>query len=98
MNKSIPQTESTGIDYSLKTKIRHKTKNVNATHLQCQCQYTPASLPSPYIFDIYLFCRTLKKNWLRELRTIPLPVCFMVLNFDYGIQLSIIQCVGVIAL
>jgi len=30
------------------------------------------------------------KSWLLKLRTIALPVYFMVLNFDYGIQLSII--------
>jgi len=30
-------------------------------------------------------------NWLRKLITIALPVYFMVLNFDYGIQLSIIH-------
>jgi len=29
--------ESTGIEYPLKTKIRHNTQNVNAKDLQCQC-------------------------------------------------------------
>src|SRR6218665_3844716 len=32
-----------------------------------------------------------EKNWLRKLRTIALPVYFMVSNFYYGIQLSIIH-------
>ena len=42
---------------------------------------------------IYLFSadHSLKKNWLKKLRTISLPVYFMILNFDYGIQLSIIH-------
>jgi len=37
MNKSLPRMESTGIEYPHKTKIRHKTQNVNAKHLRCQC-------------------------------------------------------------
>jgi len=53
--------------------------------LQCQCIVTGHNCgPSPYIFDIglYLFLsadHSLKKNWLRKLRTIALPVYFMVL-------------------
>ena len=49
--------------------------------------------PSPYIYDLYLFFQwtTVWKNWLKKLRTIALPVYFMVLNFDYGSQLSIIN-------
>jgi len=48
--------ESTGIEYPLKTKIRHNTQNVNAKHLRCQCLVSGRSCgPSPYIFDIYLF-------------------------------------------
>src|SRR6218665_408641 len=44
-------------------------------------------------FIHYLFSaeHSLKKNWLRKLRIIALPVYFMVLNFDYGIQLSIMH-------
>src|SRR6218665_298319 len=45
--------ESTGINYPLKTKIRHKTQNVNAKHLHFQCTVSGRSCgPSPYIFDI----------------------------------------------
>jgi len=56
MNKSIPRMESTGIEYPLKTKIRHKTQNVNAKHFQCQCTASGRSCgPSPYFFGIYLF-------------------------------------------
>src|SRR6218665_2931668 len=50
--------ESTGIEYPPKTKIRHKTQNVNAKHLQCQCLVSGRSSgPSSHtcIFDIYLF-------------------------------------------
>jgi len=89
-----PRIESTGIEYPLKTKIRHKTQNVNAKHLQCQCIVSGRSCgPSPHIYDIYLFLQraTVWKNWLRKLRTVALTVYFMVLNFDYGIQLSIIH-------
>src|SRR6218665_814968 len=85
--------KSTGIEYPRKTKIRHKTQNVNGKHLQCQCIISGRSCgPSPYIFDIYLFFSgpQLEKNWLRKLTTIALPVYFMVLNFDYGIHLVII--------
>src|SRR6218665_4219428 len=40
----------------LKTEIRHKTQNVIAKHLQCQCIVSGRSCrPSPYIFDRYLF-------------------------------------------
>ena len=45
--------ESTGIEYPLKTKIRHKTQNVNDKYLQCQCIVSRRSCgPSPYIFDV----------------------------------------------
>jgi len=37
MNNSNPRMESTGIEYPLKTKILHKTQNVNVKHLQRQC-------------------------------------------------------------
>src|SRR6218665_217977 len=48
--------ESTGIDYPLKTKIRHKTQNVNAKHSQCQCIISGRSCgPSPCIFDVISF-------------------------------------------
>src|SRR6218665_1095094 len=44
-------------------------------------------------FIHYLFSaeHSLKKNWLRKLKIIALPVYFMVFNFDYNIQLSIIH-------
>jgi len=57
MNKSIPPD---GINryrvyYPIKTKIRHRTQNVNAKHLQSQCIVSGRSWgPSPYIFDIYI--------------------------------------------
>jgi len=57
-------------------------------------QDAPAVLRHNYIFDrpISLFQRiTVWKNWLRKLGAIALPVYFMVSNFDYGIQLSIIH-------
>ena len=35
--------------------ISHKTQNVNAKHLRCQCIVSGRSCePSPHIFDIYL--------------------------------------------
>jgi len=40
------------------------------------------------IFDIYISWSAdynLKKNWLRKLRTIALPVYFLVLDFDYSV-------------
>ena len=87
--------ESTGIEYPLQTEIRHKTQNVNAKYLQCQCIVSGHSCgPSPYILDIiYLFYSgpQFKRNWLRQLRTIALPLYFMILKFDYGFQLSIIH-------
>src|SRR6218665_1379321 len=57
MNKSISPD---GINWyrvsPLKSKIRHKTQNVNCKQLQCQGIVSGRSCgPSPYIFDIYLF-------------------------------------------
>src|SRR6218665_3992504 len=46
--------------------------------------------PIAYSLSLFSADHILKKNWLRKLRTIDLPVSFMVLNFDYGFQLSII--------
>src|SRR6218665_1107763 len=92
--------ESTSIEYhplKLKLDIKHKMLMLNI------CSVNDVSVnvsgrscgPSPYIFDIYyisFFIRPqFERNWLRKLRTIALPVYFMVLNFDYGIQLSIIH-------
>src|SRR6218665_334112 len=54
MNKSIPPGWNQPV-YSipLKTKIRHKTQNVNAKHLQCQCIVSGRSCGhSPCIFHI----------------------------------------------
>ena len=93
--------KSTGIP--LKTKIRNKTQNVNAKHFLCQCIVSGRSCrPSPYrplhvsLIYIYIYISffsgpQFKKNWLRKLRTIALPVYFMILKFNYGIQLSIIH-------
>src|SRR6218665_1262613 len=93
MNKSMPADGINQYRVSpLKLKLDIK-QNVNAKHLQYQCQVSGLSCgPSPYIFDIYLFFSAdhSLKNWPRKLRTIALLVYFMVLNFDYGIQLSII--------
>jgi len=52
--------ESTGIKYPLKTKIKHKTQDVNAKHSQCQCIVSGRSCgPSlHYVWYIYLFQRT----------------------------------------
>jgi len=97
MNKSIsPDGINLYIVSPLKTKIRHKTQNVNDKHLQCQCIVSGRSCgPSPYIFDIYLFFSRSQFE-KTKLRTIALPVYFMVLNFDYhyGVQLSIIMHVS----
>src|SRR6218665_1094529 len=49
---------------------------------------------SPYYFLInYQFFSgpQFESSWLRKLRTIALPVYFMVLNFDYDIQLTLIH-------
>jgi|SRR6218665_1023550 len=58
MNKSIPP-EGINLYRSsipLKTKIRPKTQNVNAKHLQCQCIVSGRSCgPLSYIFDIGLY-------------------------------------------
>src|SRR6218665_297035 len=89
--------ESTGIEYPPKTKIGHKTQNVNVKHLRCQCIVSGLSCePSPYIFDIglYLFFSLKITGFKNLIRPIALPVYFMVLNFDYGIQLSIIGLHG----
>ena len=70
MNKYIPRMESTGIEYPLKTKIRHKTQNVNAKNLRCQCIVSGGScVPSLYIFDIALFTadHSLKKTGFKNL-------------------------------
>src|SRR6218665_191952 len=83
-----PRMESTSIEYPLKTKIRHKTQNVNAKHLRCQCIVSGRSISLIYIS--FSVDHSLKKLALK-LRTIALPVYFMVLNFDYDIQLSIIH-------
>src|SRR6218665_3574161 len=59
--------------------------------MQCQCIVSRRSCGlSPHIFEVYHFFSgpQFETNWLRELRTIAIPVYFMVLNFDYGIQLS----------
>ena len=55
-------------------------------------QDAPACEPSPHICDIYIFFQrtTVFKKLAKKLRTIALPVYFMVLNFDYDIHLSII--------
>jgi len=37
MNKSVSQMDYTGIEYPLRTNIRHKTQPVDAKHIQCQC-------------------------------------------------------------
>ena len=67
-------------------------KTFNAKHLQCHCIVLERFCePSPCIFDISFFqWTTVWKNRLRKLGTIALPVYFMVLNVDYGIQSSII--------
>ena len=44
-----------------------------------------------YLWYLFFNRPQFEKNWLRKLRTIALPVNFMALNFDYGIQLSIIH-------
>src|SRR6218665_1800985 len=47
-------------------------------------------LPHP-VYRLSLFSEDQSlKNWLIKRRTIALPLYFMVLNFAYGIQLSII--------
>src|SRR6218665_2530471 len=61
MNKSIHPDGINRYRVSpLKLKIRHKTQNVNAKHLRCQCIISGRSCePSPHIFDIYIsFQRT----------------------------------------
>src|SRR6218665_2188998 len=94
MNKSISPDGITLYRVSpLKTKIRHKTQNVNAKHLQCQCIVSGRSCgPSPYIFGIYLFFSgpQFEKTGSENLEK-SLYLYFMILNFDYGIQLSIIH-------
>ena len=40
----------------LKTKIRHKTRNVDANHFQCRCLVSGRSCGhSSYIFDVYIY-------------------------------------------
>src|SRR6218665_4054559 len=90
MNKSMPPD---GIDRyrvsPLKIKLDIKRKMLMLKHLQCLCIVSGRSCgPSPYIFGTYIFFSgpQFEKNWLRKLGTIALPVYFMILNFDYGIQ------------
>ena len=83
MNKSIPPDRMNR--YRVSPLKLHKTQNINAKHLQCQCIVSGCSCgPLPYIFEIYLFFFSgpAWKNWIRKLRTIALHVYFRVLNFN----------------
>jgi len=95
MNSLSPRMESTGIEYPLKTKIIHKTQNVNAKHLHVVSMYSFRTLLRTFAlylwYNLFFSGPQFEKNWLRKLRTIALPLYFMVLSFDYGIQLSIIH-------
>src|SRR6218665_3250316 len=81
----ISKIYSEGPQEHPETIHRHKTQNINAKHLQCQCIVSGCSCgPLPYIFEIYLFFFSgpAWKNWIRKLRTIALHVYFRVLNFN----------------
>ena len=66
--------------------------NICSVNVVLQFQDAPEDLRhiSLLLFS-FLIGPQFEKNWLRKFRTIVLPVYFMVLNFDYGIQLSIIH-------
>src|SRR6218665_2191116 len=78
----------------LKSDIKVKTQNVNAKHSQCQCIVSGRSCGhSPYIFHIYLFFSgpQFEKTGFKNFEQSLYLCIFMVLNFDYGIQLSLIH-------
>src|SRR6218665_379266 len=96
MNKSIPRMESTGIEYpplKLKLDIRRKMLMLNICSVNVWIQDAPADLRHniSLIYIRFFSGPQFEKSWLRKLRTIALPVYFMVLNFDYDIQLSLIH-------
>src|SRR6218665_3651735 len=77
----------------LKLKLNFKHKMLILT-FAVSMYFRTLRRPSPYIFDIVIISFSADqslKTWLRKLRTTVLPVYFMILNFDYGIQLSIIH-------
>jgi len=68
--------ESIGIEYPLKTKIKHKTQNVNAKHFQCQCIVSGRHISLLYIsfFSGTQFEKT-------DLENLEQSLCFRILWF-----------------